>query len=505
MSHLGELYFDRVSAAGYRMFPRTPFLEWMRNGRPKSADDLMLVYSILMVASDFSTRTDRKMCVRDFGRIARYAVDDRRGTWTMQLVQSRFLLAVQCLTSNKIRDAWDAYGTTLSAAMGLRLHVEEELDETDVISYGLTRAGYAECRRSTFWAIYLLDHHLRLGSGFARARTVHADDIFLRLPCHEDAYDEQATNDMPFFQAYMASPSGLVETDGTSRLGSMAHLVHLAAIGDDVMVHAERNARRPEPEDERELESFIAKMKQRLQQWQVLLPPTLVWSESNLERRAEQGKAGRFVMMHLLFETISMMLYRFVGWEVLSRNQVEALIQHCHQHARRLLELVSFMASAGRHHAATHFAVSYGIALAWDTLSARGVKNHIPGLQGMILGGLRMLDDLRTWGPVRTGQKQIYERITELNRLWEVHQQQRHYHQQRQQQPTGMKEEQNDDEVFELPQPATMVSSPASVSSTASSTSSKPSDRARRNSLRGDVIYGPPLDLYVHALSEGRG
>ncbi|KAI9884184.1 MAG: hypothetical protein M1823_004023 [Watsoniomyces obsoletus] len=505
VTHLVEIYFDRVSAAGYRMLPRTPFLEWLRNARPKSPHDLMLVYCILMVASDFSTRADRKVCVRDFGRIARYAVDECRGTWTLQLVQSRFLVALQSFTSNKIRDAWDVYATTLSAAMGLRLHVEdeeEELDETDVVPYGLTRAGYAECRRSTFWAIYLLDHHLRLGSAFARARTVHVDDISLRLPCHDDALDEQAASDAPLFQTYLANPSALVETEGTSRVGSMARLVHLATIGDEVMAHAERSTLRPEPEDERDLMNFIIHTKSRLQQWQVVLPSTMVWSELNLERLAEQGKAGRFVTMHLLFETISMMLYRFVSWEVLSRNQVEELIQQCHEHARRLLDMTSVMASGGRHHSSTHFAVSYGIALAWDTVSARGVKSNISGLQGMVHGGLRILDDLRTMGPVRTGQKQMHERINELNRLWESHQQQRHHHGQ-QQQTTGMEEEPNDDELFELPLPTMIVSSPASVSSSsASSTPPKALDRARRNSLRrGDVIYGPPVDVYVHAVT----
>ena len=162
--HLVDLYFDRVNCVGYRVFPRGPFIRWVHTGRGKSVDDLMLLHTMLMVASNFSTRPDRRLFAREFGRVARYAIDRRRDHWSLQLVQCRLLLALQNVVANQSTEAWDVCGGAIRAAIGLGLHLESSMapdrDESAPL-YGFGRRTFVECKRATFWALYMMDVRLR--------------------------------------------------------------------------------------------------------------------------------------------------------------------------------------------------------------------------------------------------------------------------------------------------------------------------------------------------------
>jgi hypothetical protein len=159
--HLVDQYFDQVNTMSYYIFPRRAFVDWVRTCRSKSVDDMMLMHSLLMVGSNFSTRPDRRSVARDFERIARYAIDSRRDSWSIQLLQSRLMLALHCLMKNSFSEAWDLCGAAIRVAIGLQLHVADshqvQAAETEAIPYGLNRRGFAECKRTTFWAAYLMD------------------------------------------------------------------------------------------------------------------------------------------------------------------------------------------------------------------------------------------------------------------------------------------------------------------------------------------------------------
>ena len=154
--HIMDLFFEHVNSASLYIFPRIPFMRWLQDCKNKTQDDLMLVHTILMIGSSFSNRPDRKFFARDFGRISRYAMDNRRDTSTIQLVQSRLLFSLHSMASNRTIDAWEVCGAAIRAAIGLGLNVERPIKE-DELRYGLITPGFAECKRRTFWAVYLLD------------------------------------------------------------------------------------------------------------------------------------------------------------------------------------------------------------------------------------------------------------------------------------------------------------------------------------------------------------
>ena len=160
VQHLVDLFFIHINNAVYRLFPRTPFLHWLRSVKGKSQDDLMLIYSMLTLASNFSPRADRKSFSKDFNRISRYAVEQCSGKYTIQLAQSRLLLGLYYFSNNKSVEGWDFSGSAIRTSSGLMLNLEEpgqDVPDQPITGYGLDREAFGECRRRTFWAMYLMD------------------------------------------------------------------------------------------------------------------------------------------------------------------------------------------------------------------------------------------------------------------------------------------------------------------------------------------------------------
>lgn len=158
--HYVETYLIHVNSATYRMFPRDLFTKWLVNEKSKTQDDLMLIYTMLAMGSVFSSRTERKHEGSLFGKIARYAVERNHGNYSLQLIQSRLLLAFFHFSMGDAHKAWDYGGMGFRVTSGLRFNLEEgvtDISDDDVMDYGLNRYALEECRRRTFWAAYMMD------------------------------------------------------------------------------------------------------------------------------------------------------------------------------------------------------------------------------------------------------------------------------------------------------------------------------------------------------------
>jgi len=94
------------------------------------------------------------------GGIAEYAVEKNHGKFSLQLVQSRTLLALCYFTHGDFSKAWDYCGEAARAGLGLGLNREEAItnvEDDQAHEYGLNNLGLVECRRRTFWSVYLID------------------------------------------------------------------------------------------------------------------------------------------------------------------------------------------------------------------------------------------------------------------------------------------------------------------------------------------------------------
>lgn len=158
--HYIDTYFIHINAATYCIFPRKLFTRWMKTEKAKSPDDLMIVYTVLAMGSIFSSRAERKHEGSLFSKIARYAVEKNHGNFSIQLIQSRLLLAFYHFALGETHKAWDFGGMGFRVASGLKLNLEEgvtDIGDEDVMEYGLNRHALAECRRRTFWSAYIMD------------------------------------------------------------------------------------------------------------------------------------------------------------------------------------------------------------------------------------------------------------------------------------------------------------------------------------------------------------
>lgn len=158
--HYMETYFVHINAATYRIFPRKHFLNWVKSETAKSPNDLMLVYTMLAMGSVFSSRNERNHEGSLFSKIAGHAVEKNHGNYSLQLVQSRLLLAFYYFSTGDWIKAWDYGGMGFRVASGLKLNLEEgatDIIEDEIMEYGLNRHALAECRRRTFWSAYMMD------------------------------------------------------------------------------------------------------------------------------------------------------------------------------------------------------------------------------------------------------------------------------------------------------------------------------------------------------------
>jgi Fungal specific transcription factor domain len=159
VDHLMDLYFKHINSTIYCMFPRKAFRKWLKSG-DKSPDDRMLIYTMLTLASRFSTDPDRKTLSKNLKTTAQYALEHRNTKFSLQLVQSRIAYSLYCFAANNSNEAYEYCGAGIRAALAMRLNIDDgagDLPDDGTFEYGLNRHAIAECRRRTFWSVYLMD------------------------------------------------------------------------------------------------------------------------------------------------------------------------------------------------------------------------------------------------------------------------------------------------------------------------------------------------------------
>lgn len=319
------------------MFAEGPFKVWILSLTEKSLDDLTLIYTFLALATVFSPKPEHKLLGPQYSAISRFACENR--PFSLQLVQSRLLLALYFFANNQPKLSWDLCGAALCAASALKLNLE--MDKADdayrkTFPYGLTRSGFAECRRRTFWSCYLMDRFNGFCSG--HLSVLHPEDIFLRLPCDINSFENQADVENPFFDH---STPPIENTNWT--IGSMAYLINIATIWGDVTANIYRSSQRPSSAPGK-FTAFYETMNKRLQDWDSSLPSCYTFSADNVKRAASNGKLGTFMTMHSVYHNTHMKLNRFIAASpTLNIPHHQAVAKH---HAEAFLDLVETLISA---------------------------------------------------------------------------------------------------------------------------------------------------------------
>jgi hypothetical protein len=424
VTDLISVFFKHVPETAHCMFPEGAFKSWVLSTGEKSLNDLMLIYTILAVGTIFSPKPEHKVLGNQYSSISRYACDNRH--FSIQLVQSRLLLALYYFAVNNPNDSWDFCGAAMRAASGLKLNLEIEKSEDayrQTFPYGLNRQGYAESRRRTFWSCYLMDRYNGFCSG--HLSVIHPDDVFLRLPCDAKSFESQADVQNPFFDASTPPIQNV-----NCPIGSMAYLINISTIWGEVMANVYRTSQRPTSSPNHNFNAFYEATTQRLQAWNDSLPSCYEFTAENLKRAADAGKLGTFMTMHAVYHTTAMKLNRYIQQSTLTKAQLAHHISVAKQHAETLLLIMDTLAA--RHTSApsspieqantrSKFSspfVGYSIISAIDILTAKVTLPAVPARLASFSDAQSILAELTLfWQSAKNQQALVLQRVRDLTEL----------------------------------------------------------------------------------------
>jgi hypothetical protein len=158
--HYIESYFSNVNDGLYNIFPHASFILWLKSSLTKSAEEKMLLYSMMALGSIFSDRPDKVVALRRYSRIARFAVQKSQHMLSLQLAQSHLIFSLWYYATGFLVGCWDSIGAAGRAVSGLRYNMESGgvvVDPKQICDYGLHPRALIECRRRTFWVAFVLD------------------------------------------------------------------------------------------------------------------------------------------------------------------------------------------------------------------------------------------------------------------------------------------------------------------------------------------------------------
>lgn len=436
-----DLYFRQVGRATYGMFPRQPFTAWVQGSREKNQDDRMVLYSVLAMGSVFSPEDEHRSYGKHFAAIAAYAIEKRFGKFTLQLCQSRLMLALYNFARGKPTQAWDFCGAGLRAISALKLNTEEgirELSDEPELDYGFDRWTLEECCRRTFWSGFLMDvsstafsatttpnlMNQQRYNGFCGGTlcVINPEDTFLRLPCLETAYEASTPCDTPLFDFDLLAPSSS-SSSGPS-LGIMAYLTLISTIWGEVLTFTSRAVHKPEAAYERYYETFYNKTNEQLNAWLHMLPPQLQYSNQNLDASIAEGYAGTFLSLHALYCTTIIRLNRHVRVRLLCPASLRRNLTCIFRSAADFLTIMHSLSPSSRpprfspQTTDALFSVpfpGYAMMLSVDVLSSCGTIERLHDLISSLGVTLSCLEELGVfWASARAQHKATASRVKQL-------------------------------------------------------------------------------------------
>jgi hypothetical protein len=338
--HLMEEYFANVNSATYCMFPRATFMNWLTTGREKCQNERMVLYAMLAMGSTFAA--PGYACIgKRCAELATEGLATKIGRFSLPVIHVRLLLALFNFAKGNEGAAWEYSGLAMRALSALRYNHEEGClvspkKENPILEYGLTREQVMECRRRTFWAGFLMDRY----SGFCGGTlcVINPADIYLRLPCADDAYESSVASAAPHYNNGTIDRT-LCTLNASSPASPMAWLAVVGGVWGEAMNFIYRANNHNRDTYRQAYEKVYHDTYAALQDWSSQLPGYLQYNEANLDRSIQDGYAGAFISLHVLHHFVLMKLNRCMR-HTLAADLAPRNIRAAHQHAHRLLGIM---------------------------------------------------------------------------------------------------------------------------------------------------------------------
>ncbi|KAG6004568.1 hypothetical protein E4U21_000952 [Claviceps maximensis] len=317
-----------------RFLPEDIYTSWVSSSvHQKGPEDMMLLYSVLAIGVALSGGP--KHISYEYAQVARFAQNSLSSP-CLQLIQSRILLALYNIVTFRLEEANEFVSSAIAAAACLQLNQEIDYTKDATLKsypFGMTRTGYAEARRRTFWSLFMLE---RLSPLFPdRAAMIHSEDIYVRLPCDTQSFEKQVDAGMPVFNPHETS----VRVSAERPSDITCHFIEMIHIWSSCQSTIHRLALRSNASDAERLR--IRTLTKRVVEWHTNLSSRLSFSGSNLESAAFSGKVGSFLTMHLLCHHSLILLNRYhlsaTGLSVECRSRH---FRECHENAKSIADIV---------------------------------------------------------------------------------------------------------------------------------------------------------------------
>ncbi|OAL25408.1 hypothetical protein AYO22_04891 [Fonsecaea multimorphosa] len=398
-----QRYFEHVDGVTYHILPKALFKQWIRQCRTKSPADKMLLYAILAMGTVFTSSQSQSKHHQDaFLEIVHKAMIENGDMFSLQLIQTRLILALFAFSQGQYNRASDYCGSAVRTAFGLRYHTEEgvsTIGDQDALDFGLSREMLVECRRRTFWAAYLMDSFSRCWS--ASVTTVNRSDCRLRLPCAEAAFEAGSVPLAPFT---LESPKNNKESQPdspheSSEVGSFGYLVEIAAIFSEVMSTAGRGKTQFPAKDRLTTDAFRHDIQGRLKTW-----------DHAMKRHVRQGRDGveKGSGYYVLYHYSIMILNRYINYLEMDQLRISKICEHGdnkHDSSSRFLVLSPFSGFA--------ITAALDVATAAGPVSTlMGPESQMMSLFGSVVPFLERLMD--HWHSGRQQQEMVDQRLRAL-------------------------------------------------------------------------------------------
>ena len=421
-----DQYFTKVNYSTYGMFPKGLFMKWVQQCRQKTSWDKMLLYAMLANGTIFAITPERHADGKTFSSIAHRIIAESAGVFNLQVVQTRLILALYDFSQGKASEAWDFMGAAVRAACGMKLNVEEgilNVKDHQILDYGLDKATLIECRRRTFWSVYIMDRFNGFCSG--HVAILHNEDCLLRLPCNEQKFEQGTIPLTPFFDNRKIDLQQFACNDPTS-LGMMAYLVQIASIWGEVLARAYRSRYQPASAWGASFEKFYQQTIERLEAWQQSLGAHLTSSMGNIDNASQSGHLGTYGALHTLYHCTMMKLNRYARHDRMQPQHIDRNVKCAYEHACKTLDMMKAIAKRQRSIKGGNFgfAISspftgFALLTAIDILTATGSMADLLNPESrsieLLVGGIAVMTELsEQYSSAKAQLKLVEDRFEDL-------------------------------------------------------------------------------------------
>lgn len=330
-------FFLRVNHATYMIFPKNTMEAWARSSRIKSRGEVTTLYGLLACGCLFSDRPDAKRDSEVYIRAVMCGIDSAPKRQGMLLVLGKVVMGHYYFTLGDFTQVLENNDTCRAVSM-LPRDLEARLKRPDSdgrFEFGMNSHALGELHRRLQWIGFVVDRFISNTMGFPIC--YHKKDIFLRLPCDNEAYDRGDATHTPYFDNGILGRKYLDEQPGDTPLSIWAYFIQGMSFDTDIRGEAQRSLWQDEDVYPGNYDAWAKRQGRDLDTWHRNLPSDLHFNDANIDRHLHANTLGLLFAIHGLYHMCQINLNRRVRANLLPQNNLLYNSRASQWHAKHLI------------------------------------------------------------------------------------------------------------------------------------------------------------------------